>query len=146
MSGVNEVNKTRSRAFRSNPTDAERALWRQLRCRQLGGYKFRRQQPVGQYIVDFVCLERRVIIELDGGQHAKQVGYDAERTAWLESQGFRVLRFWNNQVFQELEGVKTAIGNELGLAGDLLSSFALLPFQSPPIPTFPRPRGEGVGE
>lgn len=67
--------------------------------------KFRRQHVVGYYIVDFVCLEQKLVIELDGGQHAEQVGYDARRTAFLEGEGFRVMRFWNNQVLAETESV-----------------------------------------
>jgi very-short-patch-repair endonuclease len=81
--------------------------------KQMAGNRFRRQQPIGPYIVDFVCLEKRLVIELDGGQHAEQPEYDAERTAWLESQGFRVMRFWNNQVLEEIEIVKEAIWKEL---------------------------------
>lgn len=90
-------------------TDAEAALWERLRRRQLLGHKFRRQQIFGQYIVDFVCLDKRLIIEVDGGQHATQTGYDDKRMAWLEKQGFRVLRFWNNEVFSELEAVMQTI-------------------------------------
>ena len=86
-------------------TDAERALWGVLRSRQLQGFKFRRQHPIGKFVVDFVCLERKLILELDGGHHAEQIEADAERTAFLESLGFRVLRFWNNEVLTELEGV-----------------------------------------
>ena len=77
--------------------------------RQINGYKFRRQQPIGHYVVDFVSFERRLIIELDGGQHAQHVAYDSKRTAWLESQGYQVLRFWNNQVLKEMEPVKAVI-------------------------------------
>ena len=73
----------------------------------------RRQQPLGRYIVDFVCLEKRLIVELDGGQHAEQVLSDTARTAWLETQGFRVLRFWNNEVLSEIESVKEAIREAL---------------------------------
>jgi very-short-patch-repair endonuclease len=69
------------------------------------GLKFKRQKPVGRYIADFVCWERRLIIELDGGQHAEQAAYDRRRDAWLRSQGYTVLRFWNNDVMQQLEGV-----------------------------------------
>lgn len=96
-------------------TDVERVLWRQLRSRQLAGHKFRRQQPLGQYIVDFVCLEKRVIVELDGGQHAEEgtVAYDAERTAWLKTEGFCVLRFWNHDVLKSLDSVKEAIAQAL---------------------------------
>ncbi len=71
-----------------------------LRYRQIGGYKFRRQHPVGQYIVDFACLEKKLIIEVDGGQHAQQVEDDNARTEWLRSQGLPGLRFWNNQVLE----------------------------------------------
>lgn len=76
---------------------------------QLDGYKFRRQQPIGNYIVDFVCLEKRLIIELDGGQHAEQSHYDSERDAWLRDQRFTVLRFWNNDVLINVEGVAARI-------------------------------------
>ena len=107
------MNRTRARVLRKSPTEAEHTLWRYLRRRQLEGCKFRRQQPLGPYFVDFVCFEQRVIIELDGGQHAEHVAYDSERTAWLENQGFRVLRFWNNQVFEEIEGVKEVIAEAL---------------------------------
>lgn len=98
-----------ARALRRNPTGAERALWKHLRMRQLDGFKFRRQQPLGPYVVDFVCLERRLIVELDGGQHAEQADSDAERTAWLEAHGFRVLRFWNHDVLKDIEAVKEVI-------------------------------------
>ena len=92
------MSKAQARALRSNPTEAERALWKHLRMRQLEGHKFRRQQPLGQYIVDFVCLERKLVVELDGGHHAGEFLTDATRTAWLEVRGFRVLRFWNHDV------------------------------------------------
>ena len=94
-------------------TDAERKLWAQLRDRRLRGFKFRRQQSLGKYIVDFVCVEKRLVVELDGGQHAEQTDYDANRTAWLDSQEFRVIRFWNNQVFTEMEAVVQVILREL---------------------------------
>ncbi len=103
----------RTRALRKNPTEAERSLWKHLRLRQLEGEKFRRQQPLGRYVVDFVCLEKRLTVELDGGQHAEQVGSDAERTAWLEAQGFRVLRFWNHDVMKDIEAVKEVIRRAL---------------------------------
>src|SRR2546426_133426 len=102
-----------SRALRKNPTVAEQALWSHLRMKQMGGNRFRRQQPIGPYIVDFVSLEKKLVIELDGGQHTEQSAYDAERTVWLESQGFRVLRFWNNQIMKEIETVKEVIWKEL---------------------------------
>ena len=84
--------------MRHSPTDAETRLWRNLRAGRLAGYKFRRQQPPGRYIVDFVCFEERLVIEVDGGQHLDAQLSDASRTKWLESEGFRVLRFWNDDV------------------------------------------------
>jgi very-short-patch-repair endonuclease len=94
------VGRERARKLRKNMTDAERALWARIRRRQILDCKFRRQQPLGDYIVDFVCLEKKLIIELDGGQHIEQEEYDSRRTHWLEEQGFRVLRFWNHDVFK----------------------------------------------
>lgn len=89
-------------------------LWRQLRLWQIDGYKFRRQQPLGHYIVDFVCLEKRLVVEVDGGQHAEQqMKYDSERDAWLAAQGFSVLRFWNDEVLKNIDGVKEIILNKL---------------------------------
>ena len=99
----------RARQLRSHPTEVETKLWRHLRLRQIGGYKFRRQQPLGSYIVDFICLEKKLVVELDGGQHAARISEDAQRTTWLESQGFHVLRFWNHQVLGEMETVKAVI-------------------------------------
>ncbi len=107
--GWGGVTTARARELRKNPTQAESVLWKHLRYRQLDGHKFRRQVSIGPYIADFVSLENRLIIEVDGGHHPDQEIYDAERTIWLQSQGFRVLRFWNNQVLQDIEGVKEAI-------------------------------------
>ena len=73
------------------------------------GYQFRRQEPIGKYIVDFLCYQQRLVIELDGGQHQEQADYDTERTRWLEYRGFRVIRFWNDDVLRETEGVLEAI-------------------------------------
>ena len=87
-----------ARRMRHAPTDAESRLWRNLRAGRLVGYKFRRQQPLGRFILDFVCFEQRLIVEVDGGQHVEARVVDASRTAWLESQGYRVLRFWNDDV------------------------------------------------
>ena len=103
----------KARKLRKRLTDAERHLWRQIRDRQLLGYKFRRQTPVGRYVVDFICLEQRLIVELDGGQHAEQKDYDASRSDWLEQRGYTVLRFWNHEVFGNLEGVKEIIVKHL---------------------------------
>jgi very-short-patch-repair endonuclease len=93
-----------ARTMRAAPTDAEHRLWEHLRAERLPNFKFRRQQPLGDFIIDFVCLEARLIIELDGGQHNGSAS-DVNRDEWLASQGFVVLRFWNNEVFENLEGV-----------------------------------------
>ena len=114
--------KIKAKELRKNPTDAEKTLWKHLRLRQMGGHKFRRQQPLGQYIVDFACLEKKLIIEVDGGEHSEQVTYDSERDRWLETQGFRVLRFWNNQVLTEIEVVKYVIAEALGVPSPPCSS------------------------
>ena len=94
-----------AKTLRANQTEAEQRLWYHLRAHRFMGLKFKRQKPMGRYIVDFVCMEQRLIIELDGGQHAEQVKYDQHRDEWLRSQGYTVLRFWNNEVMQQLEGV-----------------------------------------
>jgi very-short-patch-repair endonuclease len=101
--------RARARALRKNPSEAERLLWTHLRYWQVDGYKFRRQQPLGKYIVDFICLEKRIIVELDGGQHAEQKDYDSKRDAWLCDHGFTVLRFWNHDVLQNIESVAEKI-------------------------------------
>ncbi|MDR6841744.1 endonuclease domain-containing protein [Pseudoxanthomonas sacheonensis] len=87
-----------AKRMRQSATDAEAKLWRNLRAGRLAGYKFRRQQPIGRYIVDFVCFEQQLVVEVDGGQHVEAQLSDALRTEWLESEGFRVLRFWNDDV------------------------------------------------
>ncbi|OFZ69486.1 MAG: DNA (cytosine-5-)-methyltransferase [Betaproteobacteria bacterium RBG_16_58_11] len=91
--------------LRSSQTEAEQRLWYHLRAHRFMDLKFKRQKPMGSYIVDFVCVEHRLIIELDGGQHADDVTYDQHRDAWLRGQGYTVLRFWNNDVMQQLDGV-----------------------------------------
>lgn len=111
---VDKRSTTRARELRSNMTDAEHLLWQRLRQRQLHGHKFRRQMPIGPYIADFVCLEARLIVELDGSQHQEQHGYDQQRDDWLQQQGFQILRFWNNDVFNNIEGVLTVILERLG--------------------------------
>ncbi len=103
------MNIERARRLRKHLTDAEQRLWQELKRRQLAGVKLRRQQPIGPFVVDFVSFECRVIIEVDGGQHAEQVHYDQDRTRWLEAQGYRVLRFWNNEVLSHTEAVAQAI-------------------------------------
>jgi len=99
--------KEKARNLRKNQTDAERKLWYHLKDRRLAGFTFRRQHPIGHFIVDFVCQEARLIVELDGGQHTSQIEEDKGRTACLETRGYRVVRFWNNQVFGEIQAVLT---------------------------------------
>jgi len=104
---------SRARELRRSSTEAERKLWSILRARRLSGYKFRRQFWIGPYIVDFICVERSLIVEVDGGQHADNGPYDESRTAWLNEQGYRVLRFWNNEVLSNLDGVARLLLKEL---------------------------------
>jgi len=94
-----------ARELRNNPTDAERFLWRHLRKSQMNACKFRRQEILGSYIVDFVCIDPKVIIELDGGQHQQQIIYDEERTRYLEGLGYHVLRYWNHEVLSSVDVV-----------------------------------------
>ena len=105
--------RTFARKLRANMTDAERRLWSALRDRRLQQFKFRRQHPLGPFIVDFACIEHRLVIEADGGQHVDNAE-DAKRTAVLESRGWRVLRFWNNDILTNTEGVQLAILEALG--------------------------------
>ena len=107
-----------ARSLRTNATDAERILWRRLRRRQLAGFKFRRQHQVGLYICDFVCLEARLVVELDGSQHAENQAYDARRDHFLASAGFKVLRFWNNEVMARTEDVLETIYSSLDGTSD----------------------------
>jgi len=105
-----------SRELRQSQTDAEGTLWNKLRTRQLQGTKFRRQQVVGPYIVDLVSFERKLVIEIDGGQHNEEQAQqrDELRTAWLEEEGFKVLRFWNNEVLNNIDGVLEKIRESIG--------------------------------
>jgi len=119
------MDKIKARELRKNLTEAERTLWKYLRLRQFDGNKFRRQQPIGKYIVDFVCFEKKLIVEVDGGQYNEQVIYDSERNEWLKKQGFRILRFWNNQVLKEIDGVEGGIM-------EALSSYSYTPHLNPP--------------
>ena len=103
-----------ARQLRRNMTDAERKLWRDLRLRQVQGHKFRRQFPLGDYVLDFVSFEAKLVVEVDGGQHADSASYDHARDAWLRAQGFRVLKFWNNEDLAQTDAVLAAIDNALG--------------------------------
>ena len=106
------LQRQRARNLRKNSTDAERHLWYYLRAGRLG-FKFKRQVPIGAYIVDFVCLEKRLVIELDGGQHIDNKIYDTKRTNWLMTHGFKVLRFCNQDVFQQTSSVLEVVMSAL---------------------------------
>ncbi len=101
-----------ARRLRKNSTDTEQLLWRHLRDKAIEGFKFRRQQPIGRYVVDFVNLEKKVIVELDGGQHSLEPG-DRIRDEWARAEAYKVLRFWDNQIFGNLEDVLENIRNAL---------------------------------
>ncbi len=118
--------RSRARSLRSSMTEAEKRIWFRLRAHRLNGASFRRQFPIGSYIVDFACLEARVVVEIDGGQHADS-HRDQARDAWLQSRGFVVLRFWNNDVLSNTDGVLARIAEALRL--------------SPPSLTLPRKGG-----
>ena len=116
-----------AKALRRRSTEAESPLWMHLRNRRFHGFKFRRQQVLGPYIVDFICFETKLVIELDGGQHAIEKAKDQERDTWLRGQGFQVLRFWNNEVLGNMNGVLEIIQRRL---------------KEPPPPTPPTRGGE----
>jgi very-short-patch-repair endonuclease len=105
--------KARARTLRHTMTEAERRVWQILRSHQMNGFKFRRQVPIGRYIADFVCQEARLIVEIDGGQHNPSSLPEVERTAFLQNEGYRLLRLWNNEVLANLAGVHEAIADEL---------------------------------
>jgi very-short-patch-repair endonuclease len=130
----------RAQSLRNNPTDAERRLWAHLRLRQLGGFKFTRQRGVGPFVCDFICRERGLVVEVDGGQHAERAAQDESRTKFLQREGLTVLRFWNNDVLQNTDGVLQVI----------LDRLQQLPakFVRPPLPLAGREKArsaEGVG-
>ena len=102
-----------ARRLRENATEAEKVLWQRLSRRQMEGFKFRRQQPIGQYVADFVNFKKKLIIELDGGQHKIQKDEDKKRDDWFEERGFKVLRFWNNDVFENIEGILEVVREKL---------------------------------
>jgi very-short-patch-repair endonuclease len=103
----------RARRLRNAATDAERHLWRHLRLGQLAGYKFRRQYPIDRYIVDFVCIPARLVVELDGGQHIDAADHDAHRTRIIATHGYRLLRFWNDDVLLRTDAVLEQIFRQL---------------------------------
>ena len=104
---------SRARRLRSEMTETEKRLWQLLRSRQTEGYRFRRQVPIGAFIADFVCHAARLIVEIDGGQHDLSSEAEARRTRFLEGEGYRILRFWNNEVLANPEGVRSVITGNL---------------------------------
>ena len=133
--------RQKAKQLRSNSTDAERNLWAHIRNRQLEGWKFRRQLPIDRFIVDFACAELRIIVEIDGGQHAEQVIYDLNRTKILQSKGYQVVRYWNNEVLGNIEGVIEALTLTLSQRERELSRSPLRGEGS----LTPSPLGERVG-
>ncbi|SRR5260370_15972437 len=109
---MTEIPSERARELRENSTDAEHRRWSALRDRRLRGYRFRRQHPIGEFIVDFACTRHSLVVEADGDQHAENEA-DRRRTAWLEAEGWRVLRFWNNDALANTDGVVETILREL---------------------------------
>ncbi len=105
-----------ARRLRRNDTKAEALFWREVRGRHLGGYKFRRQVSISNYFADFACESAKLIVELDGDQHAEMLGEDAARTTELENYGYRVIRFWNGDLFENLDGVMDEVLRELKLS------------------------------
>ena len=111
---ANPKSYERARKLRKELTPAERKLWAYLRGNKLNGVNFRRQHAIGNFIVDFVSIKKKLVIELDGSQHREQAGYDVERTRYLESQGYKVVRLWNNDVMNDINGVIHEIEMALG--------------------------------
>jgi very-short-patch-repair endonuclease len=124
--------KERARQLRHDQTEVEKKLWARLRARQINGVKFRRQHPIGPFIADFCCFEQRLVVELDGGQHASKTADDQRRSASLAKRGYRVLRFWDNEVMENIDGVLQQIAESLGEPS----------VNSEPSPV-PSPRGRG---
>ena len=102
-----------ARKLRRTSTDVERRLWHRIRDKQIEAFRFRRQRPIGKYIVDFICLEAKLIVDLDGGQHSESVLLDEKRTVFLASLGYHVVRFWNNEVLENMDGVLARIREHL---------------------------------
>jgi very-short-patch-repair endonuclease len=106
--------RNKARQLRRDQTDAEQALWGRLRDRQICDAKFRRQHPIGPFVADFCCPQQKLIVELDGGQHAEAIAEDEKRSLFLEAQGYRVVRFWNHEVLTNTDGVLERIAEVLG--------------------------------
>ena len=111
-------NTTLAKLLRKNMTPQEKIMWNILRAHKFYGYEFRRQYPIGNYIVDFICRDKKIIIEIDGGQHNKpnEIASDLERTEYLNKTGYKVIRFWNNDVDNNLEGIFLSLKKEFGIS------------------------------
>ncbi len=129
---MNKLLKHRARHLRKNMTDAELKLWSYLCCRQLYGYKFRRQSVINHYIVDFICIELKLIIEVDGSQHVDNKKYDQRRTSVLNQQGYIVLRYWNNEVISETLSVIDDICQHIEYIDGVISGRRRPPSQPSP--------------
>ncbi len=138
----------RARELRAEQTPQEQQLWQELRAKRFAGFKFRRQEPIGRYIADFVCFKAKLIIELDGGQHGENVDHDENRDGWLGEQGFTVLRFWNNEWMTLKEAVLERIWLELQVKDEKSPLTNPSPIKVEGLnPTLPSPLvGEGPGE
>jgi very-short-patch-repair endonuclease len=121
------VDGARAQSLWQNMTEVERRVWQILRLHQMQGYKIRRQVPIGRYIADFVCHEARLIVEIDGGQHDRSSPREAQRKEFLQNEVYRILRFWNNEVLANLDGVHETIADELGR----ITPTQTLPHQEP---------------
>jgi very-short-patch-repair endonuclease len=134
---ISDFKRKAAKALRANTTGAEDILWRHLRRLEVRGSHFRRQVPIGPYVADFACLKERLIIEVDGSQHGEDANArrDEDRTRWLNSEGYRVLRFWNNDVMSKTEAVMEAIH----------AATAVTPPRLPQGAGDPPPQGEGEG-
>ena len=137
--GVRGRGTLRARALRKQSTEAEKKLWQKLRRKQFHGLRFRRQYPLGPYFGDFVCLPARLVVEVDGATHAErdQAQHDERRTQWPASQNFRVLRFWNSDIFENIDGVVERID------AVMRENPLVLEMRNHPLPLTPLPQGEG---
>lgn len=125
--------RRKARELRNEATEAERCLWQRLRLKQLAGFKFRRQVPIAGYIADFLCREAKLIVELDGGQHLDQIAYDERRTGTLQANGYRVLRYWNDDALARTEDVLEDILRALESTGVNGNSNSTPPQPSPAL-------------
>lgn len=144
MNRISPTIKSYARQLRSEMTDAEQKLWQHLRMRQIAGLKFRRQHPCGPFILDFACLQIKLAIEVDGGQHNENKQKDIERTLYLQKNGWTVLRFWNNEVLQEIDAVLMVIHQSCHLRPSHIQHIHSQ--HNHPHPSLPPEMGKEVGK